>query len=303
MQKKNRYKGHFFYLITFLITLNASSQTIHNIQNLKDNSKCLKISSFFEFPKELQETSALIYTHQYFWTINDGGNAPILYALYNPFVDSSLVHSKKDVIALRIELPVSNVDYEALASDSEYLYVGDFGNNLGSRKDLKIYVFKVSELLDNNVKFIDTLQFEFEDQKEFEPRRLHTFDCESMITSGENLYLFTKNWSNMKTNVYQVSKKIKYQKAIKSATMNPNFFVTDACEFKGTLFLCGYNYLGNQFIYQSNWKKGETVKIDLKPAQIEGITVFRESTTGELVCYLTSEKRKSQPAGIFKMIF
>ncbi len=291
-----------FSVLMVLGSINLWAQTNLNIRNLNENSKCLVVDTFFEFPKELQETSALIYTHGYFWTVNDGGNDPILYALYNPFKETRLVQNKKDVIALKINLPVSNVDYEALASDSEYIYIGDFGNNLGSRKDLRIYVFKIKEVLANNIQYVDTIHFEFEDQTEFKPRRLHAFDCESMVIIDQTIYLFSKNWNNLKTNVYTLKNRIKYQKASKIISWDPHFYVTDACFVGGTIFLSGYNYLGNQFLYRSNWKKGKTSKIDLKPAQIEGICVLQEIKTGELSCYLTTEKRKSQPAGIFKLV-
>lgn len=272
-----------------------------NIQNFNDNSKCLKADGFYEFPKLLQETSALVYHDGYFWTLNDGGNAPILYALHHPFSDTTLFLKKKDIIAFQIDLPFANEDWEALAFDSLYCYIGDFGNNLGSRKNLRIYRIKTEELFNQKIKDVDTLLFEFENQTKFNPRRLHAFDCESMIVMENEILLFTKNWNNLKTNLYKLNKHKFHQKAQLSETWNPNFYVTDACLCENQVYLCGYNYLGNQFVHKSNWKKGITKKLDIKPAQIEGITMFRNKKTGELEMYLSTEKRKSQPAGIYKV--
>ena len=280
----------------------AFAQNIPNIQNFSDNSKCLKVESFFEFPKSLQETSALIFTNGYFWTINDGGNKSVLYALHNPFADSILMNKKKDIIAKSVELPFSNIDWEALAVDSTYFYIGDFGNNLGNRKNLCIYKIKISEVLLEKIQTVDTLLFEYEDQTNFKPRRLHAFDCESMLVDGNTIFLFSKNWSNLKTNIYRLNNGMKSQKAIKHETWNPGFYVTDACTVGGMVYLSGYNFLGSQYIYSTNWKKGSSFKLELKPAQIEGICMFRETKTGELSCYLTTEKRKSQPAGMFKIL-
>lgn len=272
-----------------------------NIQNSADNSKCLSADDFIEFPKSLQESSALVYHGGYFWTLNDGGNEPVLFALYNPFSDTSQFKKKKDIIAFQVPLPFTNEDWEALAFDSLYCYIGDFGNNLGTRKNLKIYRIKIDQLLNQKINDVDTLQFEYENQTKFNPRRLHAFDCESMIVLKNEIYLFSKNWNNLKTNLYRLDKKKLIQKAEMVETWNPDFFVSDACCFENQVYLSGYNYWGNQFVYKSNWKKGFTRKLNIKPAQIEGISVFRNKKTGELEMYMSTEKRKSQPAGIFKM--
>ena len=279
-----------------------SAQSNLNIQNSEDNSKCLKVDAFFEFPKELQESSALVYTQGYFWTLNDGGNDPYLYALNNPFGNSEVsLEKKKDIIKFKVKLPFSNEDWEALTYDSVYFYIGDFGNNLGTRRNLKIYKIKISEALNQEVKYVDTISFAYPDQTKFNKRRLHSFDCESMISIGDSLVLFTKNWSNLNSNCYTISKNKGQQDCKFLKTFEPNFFVSDATIYNGMVYLCGYNYLGNQFIYKSNWFKGSLQKIDLKPAQIEGICVLKDEKTGELGVYLTTEKRKTQPAGIMKI--
>ncbi len=280
---------------------NLQAQEDQNIQKFNDNSKCLEADVFFEFPKLLQESSALVYHNGYFWTINDGGNAPILYALHHPFSDSTLFIKKKDIIAFQIDLPFTNEDWEALAFDSLYCYIGDFGNNLGARKNLRIFRINIEQILNQKIVNVDTLKFEFENQTKFKPRRLHAFDCESMVVMKNEILLFTKNWNNLRTNLYKLDKHKFHQKAQLIETWNPNFYVTDACLFENQVYLSGYNFLGNQFIYKSNWKKGTTKKLNIKPAQIEGIAVFRNKKTGELEIYMSTEKRKSQPAGIYKI--
>jgi len=293
----------FSFVILFLFEGHLlSAQTELNIRNSDDNSNCLKVEAFFEFPKELQESSALIYTQGYFWTINDGGNEPYIYALNHPFDgNSSSLEKKKDIIKFKVKLPFTNEDWEALTYDSMYFYIGDFGNNLGTRRNLKIYKIKIEEVLKNQVMFVDTISFSYPDQVKFNKRRLHAFDCESMIQIGDSLVLFTKNWSNLNTNIYKISKNKGTQECRALKTLSPNFFVSDAAIHEGMIYLCGYNYLGNQFIYKSNWFKGTLKKIDLKPAQIEGICLVKNEKTSELSMFLTTEKRKTQPAGILKI--
>ncbi len=294
------WKWIFIYFF-FIEGQNLNAQINLNIQNSTHNSKCLSANNFFEFPKALQESSALVYHDGYFWTINDGGNAPILYALHHPFSDTAIFRKKKDIIAFQMTLPFNNEDWEALAFDSLYCYIGDFGNNMGTRQNLRIYRILLNDIFNQRITFVDTLQFEYENQTKFNARRLHSFDCESMIILKNEIILFTKNWNNLKTNLYRLDKHKSNQKAHLVETWNPDFFVTDACCFENQVYLCGYNHWGNQFIYKCNWKKGLTQKLNIKPAQIEGISVFKNKKTGELEMYLSTEKRKSQPAGIFKM--
>lgn len=114
------------------------------------------------------------------WLLNDGGNPPRLYR-WDVVIDSCL-----EVV----ELPVANKDWEELCNDpSGNLYIGDFGNNLNSRKDLCIYRYHpVTGKLDSIV-------FTYPDQNSFPPAdtRDWNFDCEAMVFLDDSLHLFSKN--------------------------------------------------------------------------------------------------------------
>ena len=90
-----------------------------------------------ELPEEVKETSGLFFHNGRLWTHNDSGGQPVLYGL-------DTVNFK---VAQRITLAnVKNTDWEEVCSDGENVFVGDIGNNRGSRKDLKIYTFPLSSI-------------------------------------------------------------------------------------------------------------------------------------------------------------
>lgn len=78
----------------------------------------------------MRETSGLICFNELFWTHNDSGGRPEIYGL-----DTQKGKIKATVIVSN----ASNVDWEEIAQDDQYVYVGDFGNNRGVRRDLCIY--------------------------------------------------------------------------------------------------------------------------------------------------------------------
>jgi len=80
--------------------------------------------------------------------------------------------------------------------DKDYLYVGDFGNNLnGNRTDLKILRIRKNSVLVNPLK-IDTINFSYSNQTNFTPTGTNNtdFDCEAFIVASDSIYLFTKQW-------------------------------------------------------------------------------------------------------------
>ena len=117
------------------------------------------------------------------WMINDSEGNPYLYAL-----DTATVKIVKRVRLADAE----NVDWEEIAQDESFVYVGDFGNNDGSRKDLRIYKISKSDL-DDTLAVPEIIQFSYPDQTDFTPAPYDTpFDCEAMISAGDTLQLFTK---------------------------------------------------------------------------------------------------------------
>lgn len=145
---------------------------------------------------EINECSGLQYFDGQVWALNDGGDGPQIYQLDT--IDGSIIRS------VWIE-DQDHVDWEDLAQDSLHLYIGDFGNNLGTRRNLKVIKIKKSDLTEDSVQS-ETIFFDFADQTDFTSRnRGHNFDCEAFFFHESDLFLFSKNWLNNQTRLYKLS--------------------------------------------------------------------------------------------------
>lgn len=153
-----------------------------------------------ELPAEVSETSGLFFHNGRLWTHNDSGGKPILYGL-----DTASFQ-----IVQRLTLKnVKNRDWEDVCTDGEHVFVGDFGNNRGIRKNLRILVFPLSAIPDDGDATIevDSILFRFADQTSFEKKkRLHDFDCEAIFATDAYLYLLSKGWRTGTTRLYRVPK-------------------------------------------------------------------------------------------------
>lgn len=150
-------------------------------------------------PAELKECSGLLELGDGWYVgTNDSGNAAELIVF-------QIGGSPETVRKVAIK-GATNHDWEELAADDEYIYIGDFGNNSGTRKDLTIYRIQRLDLLRESIARADKIVFTYPEQKKFKPSNTHNFDCEAMVCVGDSLFLFTKNRGNAKTDLYSVPK-------------------------------------------------------------------------------------------------
>ena len=142
-------------LFSFFFVLNFSAQ--QDLKWLKINK--YKVATLSD---SLKETSGLTFFNGKLYTFNDGGNSSEIFE-----IDKS---SGKILDVIKTDL--KNKDWEAITSDSTNTYIGDFGNNAGTRKDLKIYKipFKDSVKIDS----IQEIPFFYPEQKppEVQPSKL-----------------------------------------------------------------------------------------------------------------------------------
>jgi len=148
----------------------------------------------------LIETSGLILLNDRLITHNDSGNAAELYE-----IDTTSGNISRTVVIEN----ASNVDWEDLCYDDTYIYIADFGNNAGNRTNLRVYRVSISDYLStpNDTISADTILFNYADQTDFTATTFSTnYDAEALVSYNDSLYIFTKNWGNMWTNIYALPK-------------------------------------------------------------------------------------------------
>lgn len=145
----------------------------------------------------LAETSGLQLIQGRLFSISDGGNSAEIQEI--SLSNGALIRTIKVSNA-------PNIDWEDLAASSTHLFIGDFGNNLGTRTDLKILKIPISSLLSQNEVSADVIQFSYPDQLDFSGTNSnHNFDCEAMIFRENQLHLFSKNRGDERTKHYTLS--------------------------------------------------------------------------------------------------
>lgn len=251
---------------------------------------CLKKFRLNYLSDILRETSGLYFFQDKLYTFNDGGNPAALYE----------IDSKSGKIIKTIKTNLTNTDWEAIVTDSTSVYIGNFGNNSGSRKDLVVY--KINSVTDSILSLDSKIEFEYAEQTDFYPKNIrHNFDAEAMIYHNEKIHLFSKEWGNKTTSHYILNTHTsEKQKISKTESFRTGFLVTDAAYFGQKLYLIGYtkrgrcfllifNTDGNELLFSNSYKKYKLGSV-LSIGQIEGITVNQEGI------YISGE-------GFFKSVF
>jgi hypothetical protein len=221
----------------------------------------------------VNETSALWYWNDQFWSMNDNSDTHFyqIDTLTGTTIQSSVLPT------------ISNIDWEEIQQDSEYFYIGDFGNNNGgNRTDLKIYRLAKSTYGTTNQ--IDTIRFSYPEQTDFSSQIQSNiiFDCEAFIVSQDSIFLFTKSWALNKSLVYSLPTNPGTHEAHFKDTLPVGGLITGAHYDleNNRVTLSGYNTILSPFVYllfdfeAFNFLKGNKRKIAINASyhQIEGIT-------------------------------
>lgn len=275
------------YIIVFSIIFlnhNAFGQTIQPtfITNL-DN--------------DIKESSGIIIINDRLITHNDSGNGAYLYE-----VDTSNGSVKRKTNILNS----NNTDWEDICHDNEYIYIGDIGNNDGTRKDLAIYKVPIYDYLSatNDEVTATKIQFSYADQNDFTPNLNNTnFDAEGLVSIDDSLYILTKNHGNYQTYIYPLPKTPGTYITYKKDSLFAGGLITGATynQETKTILLTGYipfhafiieiSLLSTPFSIRSTKK----MYLDLKGSyQIESI--FQSNNDSY---YITAEANSEYPAALY----
>ena len=134
-------------------------------------------------PPAISESSGLSYSDGKLWTHNDKGGLPAIYCI------DTLTGAIKQTVYID---NYPNIDWEDITSDDQHIYVGDFGNNNGIRKDLKILIIDKKSISDSSIVHVkaNAINFSYTDQHHFIKNNKNDFDCESMIYQRSALFVF-----------------------------------------------------------------------------------------------------------------
>lgn len=154
-----------------MILLVAEVAHAQRIKTFELNASLIEISGL-----ELINDSTLI-------AINDGGNGSYLFVLET----NGTIRKKVNVSN------VENKDWEDLASDGTFLYIGDIGNNDNQRRDLCVYKIKINDIYLLNEVPAEKIDFSYKEQTLYPPPDdQRNFDAEALVCYKDKLLVFTK---------------------------------------------------------------------------------------------------------------
>lgn len=262
-------------------------------------------------PGKINESSALIFFNGQLWTLNDSGNQPEIY---------SIDTTSGSVLRTVVISNAVNTDWESMAQDDSSIYIGDFGNNQGNRKNLRILTIQKAELLNPATYTVKAgyIDFFYPDQVDFTPAlNKNNFDCEAFFYHNDSLHLFSKNWSDLYTKHYTLPVMPGKYRAHLRERFNVDGLITDASvNTKGNIVLLGYkNIKGRRYTCfawllsgytEPGFFDGQRQRLKLGSAlrlgQTEGI-VLKDNNTG----WITSEYIRAgwikKPPKLFRFDF
>tara|TARA_R110000744_G_scaffold196383_1_gene315656 strand:- start:40 stop:1221 length:1182 start_codon:yes stop_codon:yes gene_type:complete len=225
-----------------------------------------------QLPDEVFETSGLIYFNESLVTLNDSGNEPILYEL-----DTLNLSIKRRITISNID----NIDWEAITQDEEFIYIGDFGNNIGTRVDLAIHRISKEDFKSSDTVEATTISFSYEDQKDFTNTGNSDWDAEAFFIVNNQFVVLTKQWKSFGSVAYALPITPGVHVANRVGAIEDVGLVTDVTYDVATnrLVLIGYSSILSPFIgivddlnLESPFAGYAPQNLGLNFVQAEGIT-------------------------------
>lgn len=241
---------------------------------------------------ELNEVSGSIWVGNNLWVLADGGNPAKLYKI------DTATGLKTDSTTFS---NASNVDWEELATNGQDVFIGDFGNNNGTRKDLRIYRFPLASL-GNKALTVDTLSFSYQNQTDFASNPFTIYDCEAMIATDDSLILLSKSYADAICRVYVLPNKSgKYQLDAKDS-LALSFWVTGASYYQNIVTMVGYGFNGKltPALWQGTFENGNLATIAQNGLKTDGPLQVESCINSRDRIFYTAEASNGFNAALFE---
>ena len=309
----DRYHIHMFivWILCFTLTLTSCQKSSEggaksSTEEKKEQNATKTINvdeKIVSLSNDVVETSGLMNDEGKLWTHNDSGHKGDLFQI-DPNSGDILrkVHLDK----------VKNNDWEEIALDSQYIYVGDIGNNAGKRKKLRINRLP-KNLLYQGTDVIEEqevkIKFFYPNQPEKLSNHNHDYDSEAFLPLGDRIYIFTKNWKTQTCDLYSIPNEEGEWEAQLISNFDVNGLITSATFLGGTdqIVLLGYmkGKLSRSFTWLlsdyggDDFFSGSKVRYNLNiMAQTEAIV-----DKGGSSVYITAEGGNGRKPRLFELTF
>lgn len=252
-----------------------------------------------DLPAELSESSGLLCVGDEFVSFNDSGGLPVLYRF-----------NAAGKIQQQLELSVKNIDWEAITSDSQFLYLADTGNNAGKRTSVLIHKIPLDWRMLKQPYQPVTLEISLPQQAALKAYQ-HDLDFEALVYQQGALWLISKSWASQHPLRYRLDPSLTHQTlALALPLQSPDFLVTDASFNSSTdqWWLVGYtNPYKAIWAYITN--SGFQAQIARYDAQFQLLEVQTLPTQGQVegLCidqwqqiWISEEAGKQKPARLMK---
>ncbi len=250
----------------------------------------------------VEETSGLAMIDNNLITHNDRGGKNELYVID---FNGGVTHT------ITINL-AANIDWEDLAQSDSSIFIGDFGNNDGSRQLYTIYEVDKRDfdfsVPTSTVQVKNQIRYSYPEQGQIEAGSRHNFDCEAMVYFENALYVFTKHRLDNNTVLYRIPNEAGTHQAQMIDSFHAGVRVTgaDISADGRTVYLIGYQKASNCVIWEltafegDNFLSGEKKKYDLGPFSIFGQmeAVLVEPNQSSLL--ITSEEVDGIPPRLYR---
>ena len=190
-------------------------------------------------PKELKEISGITASGSDIWAITDKPHAKVYRLDFSGNMKEQVDVTNADA-----------TDVEAVAADANFIYIGDVGDNAGDRIERKIIkVAKANIKPGNEAKVTgETIEFTFAEEEKIEKKKENNYDCESLLSYKDSLYIFTKDREDKETRLFVIPKTPGRYTARFINSFNSKGLITDAAinPANTELALIGY-HKGHRF--------------------------------------------------------